>query len=112
MKAKNNQTPGWNTRSWLSLRTAVQVIAFLLFIVLFLNWRPLLMLTCIAIIANNYLLNPYLKLFFAAAPLLELPDALWELLKIGVGGYVVGRSVEKGIDLWRNGASSEARGAK
>jgi Na+-transporting methylmalonyl-CoA/oxaloacetate decarboxylase gamma subunit len=76
------------------------------------NWRPLLMLTCIAIIANNYVLYPYLKLFFAAAPLLELPDALWELLKIGVGGYVVGRSVEKGIDLWRNGASSEARGAK
>jgi CBS domain containing-hemolysin-like protein len=76
------------------------------------NWRPLLMLTCIAIIANNYVLYPYLKLFFAAAPLLELPDALWELLKIGVGGYVVGRSVEKGIDLWRNGAGTEARGAK
>lgn len=70
------------------------------------NWRPLLMLTCIAIIANNYVLYPYLKLFVAAAPLLELPDALWELLKIGVGGYVVGRSVEKGIDLWKNGGVS------
>lgn len=69
------------------------------------NWRPLLMLTCIAIIANNYVLYPYLKLFFAAAPLLELPDALWELLKIGVGGYIVGRSVEKGIDLWRSGGT-------
>ena len=68
------------------------------------NWRPLLMLTCIGIIANNYVLYPYLKLFFAAAPLLELPDALWDLLQIGVGGYVVGRSVEKGIDLWRSGA--------
>lgn len=26
-------------------------------------------------------------------------EALWELLKIGVGGYVIGRSAEKGIDL-------------
>jgi polyferredoxin len=53
LKAKNNQTPGWNTRSWLSLRTAVQVIAFLLFIVLFLNWRPLLMrLDPLAMLAN------------------------------------------------------------
>jgi hypothetical protein len=28
---------------------------------------------------------------------------MWELLKIGVGGYVVGRSVEKGVKVWRQG---------
>ncbi len=67
------------------------------------NWRPLLMLTCIAIIANNYVLYPYMRAIFGWGVALDLPDALWELLKIGVGGYVVGRSVEKGIDLWRNG---------
>lgn len=71
------------------------------------NWRPLLMLTGIGIIANNYVLYPYLRLVFTSAPLLEMPDALWELLKIGVGGYVVGRTVEKGIDLWRNGAATK-----
>jgi hypothetical protein len=27
--------------------------------------------------------------------MLELPDKLWNLLTIGVGGYVVGRSAEK-----------------
>lgn len=69
------------------------------------NWRPLLMLTCISIIANNYVLYPYVKAIFGWGVALELPEALWELLKIGVGGYVVGRSVEKGIDLWRNGGS-------
>ncbi len=42
MKANNKQTTRWNARSWLHLRTAVQIIAFLLFIILFLNWRPLL----------------------------------------------------------------------
>lgn len=68
------------------------------------NWRPLLMLVCIAIIANNYVLYPYMRAIFGWGVALDLPEALWELLKIGVGGYVVGRSVEKGIDLWRNGA--------
>jgi len=67
------------------------------------NWRPILMLTIVAIVANNYLLYPYLRLFFDAAPLLDLPDKLWSLMQIGVGGYVVGRSTEKGIRLWKNG---------
>jgi hypothetical protein len=59
------------------------------------NWRPILMLVIVAIVANNHLLYPYLSLFFNAAPLLELPDKLWSLMQIGVGGYVVGRSGEK-----------------
>jgi hypothetical protein len=71
------------------------------------NWRPLLMLTCITIIANNYILYPYMKAIFSFGVALELPDALWELLKIGVGGYVVGRSVEKGLDLWKNGGRKD-----
>ena len=47
------------------------------------------------IIANNYLLVPYANAFFNWGILLELPDALWTLLTIGVGGYTVGRSAEK-----------------
>ena len=27
--------------------------------------------------------------------ILELPDKLWNLFQIGVGGYVIGRSAEK-----------------
>jgi len=59
------------------------------------NWRPLLMLCIIGIVANNYILFPYLNLFFKKAIVLSLPDHLWSLLKIGVGGYIVGRSAEK-----------------
>jgi hypothetical protein len=59
------------------------------------NWRPILMLVIVAIVANNYLLYPYLSLFWAKAPELVLPDHLYQLMKIGVGGYVVGRSAEK-----------------
>jgi len=58
-------------------------------------WRPITMLTFVAIIANNYLLYPYLSLFWTEAPMLQLPPDLWSLFKIGLGGYVVGRSVEK-----------------
>jgi hypothetical protein len=60
------------------------------------NWRPLLMATFMVIIANNYIVHPYLSLFFPGKSLLlTLPPEMWSLLKIGVGGYVVGRSVEK-----------------
>lgn len=59
------------------------------------NWRPLLMLVAILIIANNYLIAPYSWAFGFALPILELPDRLWGLLTIGVGGYVAGRSAEK-----------------
>jgi len=65
------------------------------------NWRPILMLTIVAIVANNYLLYPYLSLFTSKVVALELPDKLWNLMTIGVGGYIAGRSAEKIIKDWR-----------
>jgi len=59
------------------------------------NWRPILMLSIVAIVVNNYLLYPYLVLFGVPAVVLDLPPDLWSLMSIGVGGYVVGRSAEK-----------------
>jgi len=66
------------------------------------NWRPILMLTIVGIVANNYLLYPYLALFWDKAPVLELPDHLYNLMKIGVGGYIVGRSGEKIAEIYKN----------
>lgn len=54
------------------------------------NWRPSLMFTFIAIIGFNYLVVPIFSL--TAIP---VPTEMWELLKIGMGGYVIGRSAEK-----------------
>jgi hypothetical protein len=65
------------------------------------NWRPLTMLTFVVIIANNYILYPYLSLFWPDAPQLSIPPDMWDLLKIGLGGYVVGRSAEKGLKIWK-----------
>ena len=61
------------------------------------NWRPLLMMAFIIIIFNNYIIIPYVAAFYPAAnlPLLVFPDHFWNLLTIGVGGYLGGRSVEK-----------------
>lgn len=65
------------------------------------NWRPVLMLCIVAIIANNYILFPYLSLFTSKVVILDLPEKLYNLMTIGVGGYVVGRSAEKAIKTWK-----------
>lgn len=59
------------------------------------NWRPLIMVMFGFIIFNNYILFPYASLFTDKAVLLDTPPDLWDLIKIGLGGYVVGRSGEK-----------------
>jgi len=65
------------------------------------NWRPLTMLTFVFIIAHNYILAPYFKAWGWVDIVLEIPDGMWELLKWGMGGYIVGRSTEKGIVAWK-----------
>lgn len=60
------------------------------------NWRPVLMFTIILIIFNNYFFAPYCQAFLSDKfPIIELPDKMWMLLTIGVGGYVAGRTYEK-----------------
>lgn len=53
------------------------------------NWRPLLMLTFGALIVARW--------FGWAAPNLSEAEylKLWSIVEFGLGGYVVGRSVEK-----------------
>lgn len=67
------------------------------------NWRPMTMMVFVFIIFNNFVLAPYANAIFGAGtlPILDTPPDLWALIKIGLGGYVVGRSVEKGIGMWK-----------
>lgn len=65
-------------------------------------WRPITMLTFVFIVANNYIFYPYLSLFWDYAPKLEIPPDLWDLLKIGIGGYVAGRTGEKMLKTWKD----------
>lgn len=66
------------------------------------SWRPMLMCLFGLIIFNNHVLAPYLALFAGIDAELPLPPEMWDLLKIGIGGYVVGRSVEKGVQVWKD----------
>ncbi|GAA5446165.1 hypothetical protein Misp06_04374 [Microbulbifer sp. NBRC 101763] len=59
------------------------------------NWRPLTMLTFVGLIVAHWL--------GWTAPNLgkEQALALQGVVKIGLGGYVVGRSAEKAIKTWK-----------
>lgn len=59
------------------------------------NWRPVTMLTFVAILANNFVLVPYALAFGLEVPMLEIPPGMWGLLTVGIGGYVAGRTAEK-----------------
>ena len=59
------------------------------------NWRPLTMTTVVYIIAHNYIFAPILKMFVPQMVTLAIPPDMWDLLKLGIGGYIVGRSAEK-----------------
>ena len=67
------------------------------------SWRPLVMMSVMAIVVNNYILFPYLSMWTEKVVVLELPGGLWTLLTTGVGGYVVGRSGEKIAQSIKNG---------
>jgi len=49
------------------------------------SWRPITMLTLVAIVVVSQ---------FTA---MEVPPDLWFVIKLGLGGYVGGRSVEKSV---------------
>ena len=66
------------------------------------NWRPMTMLVFVFIVANNYIIAPYLQAMFSWSVSLQTPPDLWALIKIGLGGYVVGRSAEKCVTAWKN----------
>jgi len=65
------------------------------------NWRPVLMISITAIIVNNYLIAPYAQAIFGVGIMLDLPDPLFTLMTIGVGGYIGGRTGEKMIKTYK-----------
>lgn len=66
------------------------------------NWRPLTMMVFVFIVANNYIIAPYAQAISGTSVSLPTPPDLWALIKIGLGGYVVGRSAEKCVAAWKN----------
>jgi hypothetical protein len=61
------------------------------------SWRPLLMLAFGFIVIYVKFIGPLFNL-----PIPELEIEFWDLLKIGIGGYVVGRTGEKMMTTYVN----------
>ena len=66
------------------------------------TWRPALMWICIIVIFNNYIITPILNATLGLSLELTIPDPMWNLLTIGVSGYIVGRSGEKIAQNWQS----------
>ena len=70
-------------------------------------WRPAVMLLFALVIAIHILIIPYILtpiLWMLGYPLPEimpLPDQVWTLITVGLGGYVGGRSGEKMVKAWK-----------
>jgi len=64
------------------------------------SWRPILMYLIILFLLVYGLLLPIVDLFTVKPVIFnprwrDIPDGLWNLLGLGVGGYIGGRSLEK-----------------
>ncbi len=60
------------------------------------NWRPITMLIFVFLILYNHVIAPIFSLKLA-----PIPQDLWDVIKIGIGGYIVGRSAEKIMQMYR-----------
>lgn len=60
------------------------------------NWRPITMLVFVALITAHWL--GWTAPNISEAQVL----VLLEIVKVGLGGYVVGRSVEKSVKAWKS----------
>ncbi|WP_342594537.1 3TM-type holin [Salinicola lusitanus] len=67
------------------------------------NWRPITMLVIVAIVANNYLVAPYLGAMFGVGLTLPMPERLWDLMTLGVGGYITTQGIREGVSTWQQG---------
>ena len=65
------------------------------------TWRPALMWICIIVIFNNFIVMPFANVIFGTSLILEIPDPMWNLLTIGIGGYIAGRRGEKIAQKWK-----------
>ena len=59
------------------------------------NWRPILMLGFGGIVISHYVAPLF------GLPAIELHERIWDIMTLGIGGYVAGRSGEKIVRTWK-----------
>ena len=63
------------------------------------SWRPLVMLAFASVVLLGTVMD---------IPFLENDSKFWNLIEIGLGGYVIGRSIE-GLNRWLPGMKKKVR---
>lgn len=70
------------------------------------SWRPITMLCFVFLILNHYFLTPWINSTFGLNMInLDIPDRMWGLMEIGIGGYVMGRSAVQFAKVWKDKSS-------
>ncbi len=73
------------------------------------NWRPTMMWMLMLMIFINYIVAPMFQAVGVNLKV-DVPENVWTLLGIGMGGYVVGRSGEKMVKTWAQARSTQPTG--
>ena len=73
------------------------------------NWRPITALTFTFTVLHNIVLAPYGRAIIGDSfPLIDTPVGLWSLLTVMIGGYTIGRTMEKRAMVERVPTKEEA----
>lgn len=65
-------------------------------------WRPLAMINFLLMINYIVIVAPWFGLVNETLDAInKVPAELWTLITIGMGGYIMGRSAEKMVDMWK-----------
>lgn len=67
------------------------------------NWRPLTMLNFLLLINGIFIAGLFGRGSEVTTALSGVPQDLWSLLTLGIGGYIAGRTIEKSVNTWKNG---------
>ena len=62
------------------------------------SWRPIAMLSFTFMLVNNYVLVPYGIAFGWGIPQVEIPEGVFDLLTLGMGGYMMALGGKKVIE--------------
>ena len=73
------------------------------------NWRPTMMWMLMLMVFINYIVAPGFQAVGVDIKV-DVPDNVWTLLGIGMGGYVIGRSGEKMMKEWANARNTTNSG--
>ncbi len=64
------------------------------------SWRPYTMVVFVFVVIWAVILVPLFKL--PPPDVNNVPPEVWSIIKLGLGGYIIGRSVEGAVKKWRN----------